>query len=51
MAISVETQRIDSGGLWKKEFSNLIQINPLMVLNLTVSQADSCHGCVCGPLT
>ena len=22
-----------------------------MVLYLTVNQVDSCHGCVCGPLT
>ena len=51
IAISVETLRIDSGYSLEKEFTELICMNPLMVLCLTVNQVDSCHGCVCGPLT
>ena len=35
----------------EKEFTELIRINPLMVLYLTVNQIDSCHDYVCGPLT
>ena len=49
--ISVETLRIDSGCSSEKEFTELIHMNPSMVLYLTVNQVDSCHGCVCGPLT
>ena len=51
IAIGVETLRIDSGCSLEKEFTELIRMNPLMVLYLTVNQVDSCHGCVCGPLT
>ena len=51
IAIGVETLRIDSGYSLEKEFTELIHINPWMVLYLTVNQVDSCHGCVCGPLT
>ena len=51
IAISVETLRIDSGCSLEKEFTELICMNPWMVLYLTGSQVDSCHGCVCGPLT
>ena len=51
IAISVETLRIDSGCSLEKEFTELICMKPLMVLYLTVNQVDSCHGCVCGPLT
>ena len=50
IAISVETQRIDSGCSLEKEFTELIRMNPLIVLYLTVSQIDSCHRCVCGHL-
>ena len=50
VAISVETLRIDSGCSLEKEFTQLIYINPWMVLYLTVNKVDSCHGCVCGPL-
>ena len=35
----------------EKKFTELIRINPLMLLYLTINQVDSCHGCVCGPLT
>ena len=51
IAIGVETLRIDSGYSLEKEFAELIRMNPLMVLYPTVNQVDSCHGCVCGPLT
>ena len=51
IAIGVETLRIDSGCSLEKEFTELIRMNPWMVLYLTVNQVDSCHGCVCGPLT
>ena len=51
VAISVETQRTYSECSLEKEFTELIRMNPLMLLYLTVNQVDSCHGCVCGPLT
>ena len=51
IAIGVDTLRIDSGCSLEKEFIELIRINPSMVLYLNVNQVDSCHGCVCGPLT
>ena len=51
IAIDVETLRIDSGCSLEKEFTELIYMNSGMVLYQTVNQVDSCHGCVCGPLT
>ena len=51
IAIGVKTLRIDSGCYLKKEFTELIRMNPWMVLYLTVNQVDSCHGCVYDPLT
>ena len=51
VAISIETTRIDSGCSLQKEFTELIRMNPLMVLCQTINQVDSCHGCVHGPLT
>ena len=51
IAIDVETLRIDSGCSLEKEFTELIRMNPLMVLYLAVNQVDSCHGCVCDPST
>ena len=51
IAISVETLRIDSGCSLEKEFSELICMNPSMVLYLTFNQVNSCHGCIFGPLT
>ena len=51
IAISVETLRIDSGCSLEKEFTELIRTNPGMVIYLIVNQVDSCHDCVCGPLT
>ena len=51
VAIGVETLRIDSGCSLEKDFTKLIHMNPWMVLYLTFNRVDSCHGCVCGPLT
>ena len=51
IAIGVETLRIDNGCSLEKEFTELIRMNPWIVLYLTVNQVDLCHGCVCGPLT
>ena len=49
--IGVETLRIDSWFFLEKEFTELIRINPKMILYLIVNQVDSCHNCVCGPST
>ena len=51
VAISVETLKIDNRCYLEKEFIELICINPGMILYLIVNQVDSCHNCVCGPLT
>ena len=51
IAITVKTLRIDNRCSLEKEFTELIRMNPRMLLYLTVNQVDSCHGCVCGPLT
>ena len=51
VAIGVETLRIDSRCSLEKEFTDLIRMNPLIVLYLIVNKVDSCHGCVCCPLT
>ena len=51
VTISVETLRIDSECSLEKVLTELIRMNPLMVLYLTVNQVDSCHGYVCGPFT
>ena len=51
IAIDVETLRIDSGCSLEKNFTELIRMNPSMVLYLTVNHVDSCQGCICGPLT
>ena len=51
IAIGMETLRIDSGCSLEKEFTKLIRMNPLMLLYLIVNEVDSCHGCICGPLT
>ena len=51
IAICVETLKIESGCSLAKEFTEFIRMNPWMVLYLTVNQVDSCHDCVCGPLT
>ena len=51
VAIGVETPRMDGGYSLEKEFTELIRINPLMILCQIVNQVDSCHGCARGPLT
>ena len=51
LAISVETIWTDSRCFLEKEFIELIRTNPGMVIILTIYQVDSCHGCVCDPLT
>ena len=50
VAVDVETLTVDSGCSLKKEFTELIYMNPRMVLCQTINQVDSCHGCVYGPL-
>ena len=51
IVMGVETLRIDNGCYLEKEFTELIYMNISMVLYLTVKHVDSCHDCVCGPLT
>ena len=51
IAIGVETLKMDSGYSLEKEFTELIRMNPWMVLYLTVNHVDSYHGCVRDPLT
>ena len=51
MAIGIETLRIESECFVEIEFSELIRMNPLMLLYLTINQVDSCHGGIYGPLT
>ena len=51
VAIGMETPKIDSKCSLKKEFNELICINPWMVLKLIFSQVDSCHSYVCSLLT
>ena len=50
-AIGVETLRIDNECSLEKEFTELICMNLLIVLYLTINQVYSCHGYVCGHLT
>ena len=51
VAIGVETPRIDSGCSLEKEFTELICMNPGMLLWPIFNQVDSCHSCVHDPLT
>ena len=51
VTISVETLRIDSGCSLKKGFFELICMNLIIVLYLTINHVDSCHDSVYGPLT
>ena len=46
MAIGVKTPRIDSECSLEKEFSELICINPEIVLYLKINWAYLCHICV-----
>ena len=47
-ATNVEISMIDSGSSLVKEFIELILMNPLIVLNLTINKVYSCHDYVCG---
>ena len=51
MTIDIETTRIDSGWSLEKEFTELILMNPWIVLYQIVNQVYSYHDRVCGPLT
>ena len=51
IAICAETLRIDCRCFLEKEFTKLIHTSPCVVLYLTDNQVDSCHSCVCDPLT
>ena len=51
MAIGAETLRIDSGCSLEKEFTELIRMNPWMILCQIVNQVNSCHCCLRGLLT
>ena len=44
VAINMETLRTDSGCTIEKEFIELIYVNPLILLYLTINKVDSCHG-------
>ena len=48
VAISIETLRKDSECFLEKEVTKLIRMNHIYII---VNQINSCHGCVCGPLT
>ena len=51
VAIGVEILNIDSCCSLEKEFTELIHINPGMILYLTINQVDSCQNCVYDLLT
>ena len=51
VAIDIEIPRIDNGCSLEKDFTRLICMNLLMILYLIFNEVDSCHSCVCGPLT
>ena len=51
VTIGMKTLRIDSGCSSIKDFTELICINPWIVLYLTIYQVDSCYGCVYNHLT
>ena len=51
LVIYVETLRMDNRCSLEKELIELICMNPRIVLYLSISQVDSCHGCVHGHLT
>ena len=50
MDIDVETWRVDSEYSLQKDYINLIHINPLIVIYVTVKWVNSFHSCVCGLL-
>ena len=51
ISIDVDTPKIDSGCSLEKEFTELIHMNPKIVLYLIVNQVNSCHNCVRSPWT
>ena len=51
VVVGVEILRIDSRCSLEKEFTELICMNPSIILYLTVNHVDSCHGCVYNSLT
>ena len=51
VTISMKTLRIDSVWSLEKEFTELILMNPWMVLYVIVNQIDSCRYCIGSPLT
>ena len=51
LAIGEKILKINIECFVKKEFSELIRMNPWMILYLSVNQVDLCHNYVCDPLT
>ena len=51
ITIGVETLRMNIGCSLEKEFTELIRMNPLMILYPIVNHVDLCHGFVCDPFT
>ena len=51
IVIGVKTLRIDSGCSLEKEFTELICMNPWVLLYLIVNQVGSCYSCICGSLS
>ena len=49
VSIGVKTLKIDSGRFLEKYFIGMMNVNPHIVLYLTVNSVDSSHNCVCGP--
>ena len=46
ITIGVETPRIDSGYSLQKDFTEMMHMNPRMVLYLNVNHVNSYHSCV-----
>ena len=51
VAINIETPIIDTRCSLEKGFTELICMNPRIILYRTINQVDSCYSCVRGPLT
>ena len=50
VAINVSTPKINSWCCLEKEFTELIYMNPWILLYFTGNQVDSCYGCIHDPL-
>ena len=50
VAIGMETPKIESGFSLEKDFTELIYMNPWIILYLIFNFVDSCHYFVYGPL-